>query len=186
MACTRHCVRIARDTCGCLPCIRSTTKKAATRRASRWCSCMAARAAAPIRRCGASSIRSTTASCCSTSAAAARARHMPVSRTTPPGIWSPIPRKLREHLGIERWQVFGGSWGSTLALAYAQKHPERVTELVLRGIFLLRRSELEWFYQSSEGAASLFPGSVGTLCGADPGSRTLRHDARLLPPAHER
>jgi proline iminopeptidase len=65
--------------------------------------------------------------------------------------------KLREHLGIERWQVFGGSWGSTLALAYAQRHPDRVTELVLRGIFLLRRSELEWFYQSSEGAASLFP-----------------------------
>jgi len=65
--------------------------------------------------------------------------------------------KLRELLGIERWQVFGGSWGSTLALAYAQKHPQRVTELVLRGIFLLRRSELEWFYQNSEGAASLFP-----------------------------
>jgi proline iminopeptidase len=65
--------------------------------------------------------------------------------------------KLREHLGIKRWQVFGGSWGSTLALAYAQKHPKHVTELVLRGIFLLRRSELEWFYQNSEGAASLFP-----------------------------
>jgi proline iminopeptidase len=65
--------------------------------------------------------------------------------------------KVREHLGIERWQVFGGSWGSTLALAYAQKHADRVTELVLRGIFLLRRSELEWFYQNSEGAASLFP-----------------------------
>jgi proline iminopeptidase len=65
--------------------------------------------------------------------------------------------KLRTTLGIERWQVFGGSWGSTLALAYAQKHPQRVTELVLRGIFLLRRSELEWFYQDSAGAASLFP-----------------------------
>jgi proline iminopeptidase len=62
---------------------------------------------------------------------------------------------LRTHLGIERWQVFGGSWGSTLALAYAQKHPERVTELVLRGIFLLRRRELEWFYQ--EGASRVFP-----------------------------
>ena len=62
---------------------------------------------------------------------------------------------LRERLGIERWQVFGGSWGSTLALAYAQQHPERVTELVLRGIFLLRRSELEWFYQ--RGADQLFP-----------------------------
>ena len=58
---------------------------------------------------------------------------------------------------IERWQVFGGSWGSTLALAYAQKHPERCTELVLRGIFLLRRFELEWFYQNHLGAASLFP-----------------------------
>jgi proline iminopeptidase len=65
--------------------------------------------------------------------------------------------KLREHLGIEKWLVFGGSWGSTLALAYAETHPERVTELVLRGIFLLRRSELEWFYQNPEGAASVFP-----------------------------
>jgi proline iminopeptidase len=64
---------------------------------------------------------------------------------------------LRTHLGIERWQVFGGSWGSTLALAYAQKHPQRVAELVLRGIFLLRRTELEWFYQDPLGAGSLFP-----------------------------
>jgi len=64
---------------------------------------------------------------------------------------------LRRHLGIERWLVFGGSWGSTLALAYAQKFPKRVTELVLRGIFLLRRSEISWFYQDPEGAASLFP-----------------------------
>ncbi|MCX7035708.1 MAG: prolyl aminopeptidase [Proteobacteria bacterium] len=64
---------------------------------------------------------------------------------------------LRKHLGIDQWQVFGGSWGSTLALAYAQKHPSRVSELVLRGIFLLRRSELEWFYQDETGAASVFP-----------------------------
>jgi proline iminopeptidase len=63
--------------------------------------------------------------------------------------------RLRTHLAIERWQVFGGSWGSTLALAYAQKHPSRVTELVLRGIFLLRRKELLWFYQ--EGASEMFP-----------------------------
>ena len=63
--------------------------------------------------------------------------------------------KIRETLGIERWQVFGGSWGSTLALSYAQKHPERVTELVLRGIFMLRRKELQWFYQ--EGASAIFP-----------------------------
>jgi len=63
--------------------------------------------------------------------------------------------RIREMLGIAHWQVFGGSWGSTLALAYAEKHPERVTELVLRGIFMLRRWELEWFYQ--EGASRLFP-----------------------------
>lgn len=63
--------------------------------------------------------------------------------------------KLRAHLGIPRWQVFGGSWGSTLALAYAETHPERVSELVLRGIFMLRRWELQWFYQS--GAHRLFP-----------------------------
>ena len=63
--------------------------------------------------------------------------------------------KLRQHLGIERWQVFGGSWGSTLALAYAQAHPQRASELVLRGIFTLRREELLWFYQ--EGASWLFP-----------------------------
>jgi proline iminopeptidase len=62
---------------------------------------------------------------------------------------------LREHLELERWMVFGGSWGSTLALAYAQTHPERVTELVLRGIFLLRRAEIEFFYQ--DGASRLFP-----------------------------
>jgi len=62
---------------------------------------------------------------------------------------------LRAHLGIERWQVFGGSWGSTLGLAYAETHPERVSELVLRGIFLLRKREIEWFYQS--GASRLFP-----------------------------
>jgi proline iminopeptidase len=65
--------------------------------------------------------------------------------------------RVREHLAIDKWLVFGGSWGSTLALAYAETHPERVTELVLRGIFLLRRSELEWFYQNPLGAGSLFP-----------------------------
>lgn len=62
---------------------------------------------------------------------------------------------LRTHLGIDRWQVFGGSWGSTLGLAYAQTHPDRVTELVLRGIFLLRRSEIDWYYNG--GASHIFP-----------------------------
>lgn len=63
--------------------------------------------------------------------------------------------RLREHLGISQWMLFGGSWGSTLALAYAQTHPERVTTLVLRGIFLIRKWEIDWFYQ--EGASRLFP-----------------------------
>lgn len=63
--------------------------------------------------------------------------------------------RLRVHLGIEAWQVVGGSWGSTLALAYAETHPERVTALIARGIFTLRRQELLWFYQ--RGADALFP-----------------------------
>ena len=62
---------------------------------------------------------------------------------------------LREKLGIENWLVFGGSWGSTLSLAYAQAHPKSVSELVLRGIFLLRKDELHWFYQ--DGASRIFP-----------------------------
>ncbi|MDY6991125.1 MAG: prolyl aminopeptidase [Pseudomonadota bacterium] len=63
--------------------------------------------------------------------------------------------RLRQHLGIERWLVFGGSWGSTLALAYSQCYPERCTALILRGIFMLRRQELQWFYQY--GAHYFFP-----------------------------
>lgn len=62
---------------------------------------------------------------------------------------------LRLHLGIDTWVVFGGSWGSTLALAYAEAHPDRVKALILRGIFLLRRAELLWFYQ--EGASWIYP-----------------------------
>jgi len=62
---------------------------------------------------------------------------------------------LRRNFGIDRWQVFGGSWGSALALAYAQAHPEAVSEIVLRGIFTLRRFELEWFYEG--GASVIFP-----------------------------
>jgi proline iminopeptidase len=63
--------------------------------------------------------------------------------------------RVRDHLKIDRWQVFGGSWGSTLALTYAETHPDRVTELVLRGIFLSRRWENEWFYQ--KGCDALYP-----------------------------
>lgn len=63
--------------------------------------------------------------------------------------------KLRNHLGIDKWVVFGGSWGSALSLAYAETHPQRVKALILRGIFTLRRCELIWFYQ--EGASFIFP-----------------------------
>lgn len=63
--------------------------------------------------------------------------------------------KIRHYLGIEKWVVFGGSWGSTLALAYSQTHPDSCLGLILRGIFLLRRKELLWFYQ--EGCSNIFP-----------------------------
>ncbi|MBE9215604.1 prolyl aminopeptidase [Plectonema cf. radiosum LEGE 06105] len=63
--------------------------------------------------------------------------------------------KLREHLRIDQWVVFGGSWGSTLSLAYSQTHPQRCNGLILRGIFMLRQKELYWFYQ--EGASNIFP-----------------------------
>jgi proline iminopeptidase len=61
---------------------------------------------------------------------------------------------LRTHLGVNNWLVFGGSWGSTLALAYAQTHPDRVRALILRGIFLCRPKEIRWFYQS--GASAIY------------------------------
>jgi len=84
-------------------------------------------------------------------------RSTPHADLTDNGTWELVAdiEVLRKHLGIERWQVFGGSWGSTLALAYAETHPAKVTELVLRGIFMLRRWELEWFYQG--GCHRLFP-----------------------------
>jgi proline iminopeptidase len=84
-------------------------------------------------------------------------RSTPYAELTENTTWHLVAdlEQLRMHLSIERWQVFGGSWGSTLALAYAQSHPSRVTELVLRGIFMLRRWELEWFYQ--RGADAIFP-----------------------------
>ena len=65
--------------------------------------------------------------------------------------------QLREHFGVEQWLVFGGSWGSTLALAYAETHPERVRGLVLRGIFLGRPNEVRWLYEDSQGASAIFP-----------------------------
>ena len=65
--------------------------------------------------------------------------------------------RLRSMLGADKWLVFGGSWGSTLALAYAQQHPQHVSELVLRGIFTIRKHEIDWFYQGTNGAAMIYP-----------------------------
>ncbi len=80
--------------------------------------------------------------------------------------------QLREHLSIDRWVVFGGSWGSTLALAYAETWPDRVMALILRGIFLLRQKEIHWFYQ--EGASFLFPEAWEEYLAEIPGEE--RHD----------
>ena len=89
---------------------------------------------------------------------------------------------LRELLEIERWQVFGGSWGSTLALAYAEAHPDRVTELVLRGIFMLRRTELEWFYQ--KGASAIYPDAwaeyLAVIPEAERGDMIAAYHKRLI------
>jgi proline iminopeptidase len=79
--------------------------------------------------------------------------HGEIEANTTPLLVSDIER-LRLHLGIERWHVFGGSWGSTLALAYAQAHPDRVRSLILRGIFLGRKSEIDWFLY---GIGTVFP-----------------------------
>lgn len=84
-------------------------------------------------------------------------RSLPFAELEDNNTWALVSdmERLRTHLGIDRWVVFGGSWGSTLSLAYAETHPERVMALILRGIFLCRRSEITWFYQ--EGAHQLFP-----------------------------
>ncbi|MCC6208537.1 MAG: prolyl aminopeptidase [Gammaproteobacteria bacterium] len=80
--------------------------------------------------------------------------HAELHDNTTPHLVADIER-IRAHLAIERWLVFGGSWGSTLALVYAEAHPRRVLGLILRGIFLCRPAEIRWFYQ--EGASWLFP-----------------------------
>lgn len=89
--------------------------------------------------------------------------------------------RLRVMLGVEQWLVFGGSWGSTLALAYAQTHTERVSSLILRGIFTLRREEVRWFYQ--EGASWLFPdlweGFVAPIPEAERGDMVAAYRRRL-------
>lgn len=80
--------------------------------------------------------------------------------------------KIRTKLGIEKWHVFGGSWGSTLSLSYAIKHPERISALIVRGIFLCRPSEIAWFYQ--DGASQIFPDVWESYVNAIPANE--RHD----------
>jgi proline iminopeptidase len=90
---------------------------------------------------------------------------------------------LRRHLGVERWLVFGGSWGSTLAIAYAEHHPERCLGLVLRGIFLCRRSEIEWFLY---GLRNVFPEPwerfAGFLPAKERGDLLASYHRRLVDP----
>ena len=90
--------------------------------------------------------------------------------------------RLRQLLGVDRWLVFGGSWGSTLALAYSQTHPARVSELVVRGIFTVRRAELLWYYQ--EGASWLFPelweGFLAPIPVAERGDLMAAYRKRLI------
>jgi len=95
--------------------------------------------------------------------------------------------KLRKHLNIPRWQVFGGSWGSTLALAYAETHPDVVTELVLRGIFLVRKQEIDWFYQ--RGASAIFPDAwehyLAAIPEAERGDLVAAYHKRLTSDEHD-
>jgi len=90
---------------------------------------------------------------------------------------------LRRHLGIERWFVFGGSWGSTLALAYAEHHPERVRGLALRGIFLCRKSEIQWFlYGLREFAPEAWGAFAGHIPEAERGDLLEAYWKRLIDP----
>ncbi|MPZ83979.1 MAG: prolyl aminopeptidase [Actinophytocola sp.] len=85
---------------------------------------------------------------------------------------------LRSSLGIDRWQLFGGSWGATLAMAYGQTHPDRVSEIILRGVFLLRQRELDWMYRG--GAGSLFPEAWAAFASLVPDEDPLAGYHRLV------
>ena len=95
--------------------------------------------------------------------------------------------RLRVLAGVESWLVFGGSWGSTLALAYAEAHPDRASELILRGIFTMRQSELDWFYQ--HGASALFPdkweGFLAPIPEAERGDLVAAYHRRLTSEDHD-
>jgi|TARA_B100001540_G_scaffold214936_1_gene189704 proline iminopeptidase len=98
----------------------------------------------------------------------------PASELTDNTTWDSVHdiEKIREYLNIDKWTVFGGSWGSTLSLSYAIKHPNRCTALILRGIFMLREKELKWFYQ--EGASFIYPDAWEKYL--EPIPKNKRHD----------
>ncbi len=91
--------------------------------------------------------------------------------------------RLRIHLDVPRWQVFGGSWGSTLALAYAERYPDRVTAMVLRGIFMVREAEIDWFYRGG-GVSQVFPdaweGYLAPIPEAERGDLVAAYAKRLF------
>jgi proline iminopeptidase len=128
---------------------KCTGSFAATLKASRLFSCTADLAPVAARTIGNCSIRSITTYC------GRSAPHASLENNTTAHLIADIERLRTEVLKAEQMLVFGGSWGSTLALAYAQAHPKQVSELIVRGIFTLRKQELRWFYQ--EGASYLFP-----------------------------
>jgi len=144
----------------------STGKPVVIRWASRPSFCTAGRVLVVLRGCAASSIQQATTSSCSINATADAASHTPATHplTCPrilPIIWSRTSKPCAATwaltagwLGIDRWLVYGQSWGSTLALAYAQSHPDQVTEIILAGVTTTRRSEIDWLYR---GMSPLFP-----------------------------
>ena len=113
-------------------------------------------------------------------------RSRPVASVEDNTTWALIEdiELIRRHLGIDRWIVFGGSWGATLSLLYAQTHPERVEALVLRGVFLLRRREIDWFYNG--GAAHFWPELWERFCApipvAERGDMVSAYHRRLMGP----
>ena len=143
------------------------------------CFCMAGRAPGRHRYTAGFSTRVSGASSCSISAAAAARRRSAKSATTRLPTSSPISSGCAASWGIAEWVVFGGSWGSTLALLYAQTHPERVAGLILRGIFLCRHSEIDWFLY---GMRTVFPEAWRAFAGFLPEAERDDLLERLLPP----
>ena len=153
-------------------------------RRRRWC-CTAARDRALRPALGGSSSPAAGGWCCSTSAGAAAACRTPPSRAR---TCRPTRRRtslgdierLRRHLGVERWLVLGGSWGSTLALAYAEQHPERVTALVLHAVATTTPAEIAWI---TRGVGAFLPEAFARFEAGVPESGARRPGRRLSPPA---